>query len=286
MGGRVEPGPNGANVIFTPDGSVIDGTVTFTYTIRDLDGAANGLESTATVTLRIVPPARPYAIDDNFTVDEDSGSGSFNVLTGSSGADFVRPNSTAELVSVTSIPADQGTVQRDGNNVAFRPADNFFGTIVFSYTMRDSSGLPAEPNSRETANVTFVVRELNDAPVAVELTRTTAEDVDLLMSAASITDGLSRGAPNESAQTLTITDARLVNPAAGTIERRRNGDFFDIFYDPADNFFGQAIIEYTVTDNGNDRGVATPRSSTSRILVNVTPVNDPPITVNKSFKRC
>ncbi|MCU0712819.1 MAG: Ig-like domain-containing protein [Pirellula sp.] len=281
-GGTVAVGTDGANVTFTPDGSIIDGVVTFTYTIRDLGGAANGLESTATVTLRIVPPARPYALDDSFTIDEDSGNQSFDVLNGSN-ADFVRPNSTAELVSVSSIPDTQGTVSPAANLVAFRPADNFFGTVVFTYNMRDTSGLPPETDSRVTANVTVLVRELNDAPVAVELTRTTPEDIDLLMAAGSLTDGLSRGAPNESSQTLTITNARLVDPAAGTIERRRNGDFFDIFFDPADNFFGQAIIEYTVTDNGTDRGVSAPRSSTSRILVNVTPTNDAPITVNKSF---
>ncbi len=38
-------------------------------------------------------------MDNSYTIDEDSGDQVFDVLDG----DFVRPNSTAELVSVSSI---------------------------------------------------------------------------------------------------------------------------------------------------------------------------------------
>ncbi len=75
-------------------------------------------------------------------------------------------------------------------------------------------------------------------------------------------------------------NARLTTAGAGTVTLRPNGD---IFFDPADNFFGEAVIEYTVTDNGTNRGVPAPLTSTSVIRVNVTLVNDAPVTVNKSF---
>ena len=275
-GGTVAPGPDGANVTFTPDGSVIDGQVTFTYTIRDNDGAATGLTSTATVTLQIVPPARPYALDDLYTIDEDAAVQTLDVLAN----DFIRANSTAVINSVNDIPSSQGTLQNVNNTqlqLTLQP--NYFGNIVFTYNMSDTSGLPAEEGARQTATVTVVVQELNDAPVAVELQRSTAEDVDLFMSNASITDTLSRG-PNEGAQTLTITNARLTNPATGTVTLQPNGD---ILFSPADDFFGEAIVEYTVRDNGTNRGVPAPLTSTSVIRINVTPVNDAPVTVNKNF---
>lgn len=274
-GGTVAPGPDGANVIFTPDGSVIDGQVTFTYTIRDNDGAATGLTSTATVTLQVVPPARPYALDDRYTVDEDAAVQTLDVLDN----DFFRLNSTPVIDSVSAIPSSQGTLQIVNNQLQLTLEPNYFGNIVFTYNMSDTSGLPAEEGARQTAAVTVVVQELNDAPVAVELQRSTEEDVDLVMSGASITTGLSRG-PNESAQTLTITNARLTTPGAGTVTLQPNGD---ILFDPADNFFGEAVVEYTVTDNGTNRGVLAPLTSTSVIRINVTPVNDAPVTVNKNF---
>ena len=274
-GGTVAVGPDGANVTFTPDGTVIDGQVTFTYTIRDNGGAPTGLTSTATVTLQIVPPARPYALDDLYTVDEDAAVQTLDVLAN----DFFRANSTPVIDSFSSIPSSQGSLAIVNNKLQLTLTPNFFGNIVFTYNMSDTSGLPAEEGARQTAAVTVVVQELNDAPVAVELARTTEEDVDLVMASASIVTGLSKG-PNEDAQTLTITNARLTTAGAGTVTLRPNGD---IFFDPADNFFGEAVIEYTVTDNGTDRGVPAPLPSTSVIRVNVTPVNDAPVTVNKSF---
>ncbi|XZE19023.1 Ig-like domain-containing protein [Pirellulaceae bacterium SH449] len=276
-GGVVTIGPEGANVIFTPDGTIIEGVVTFSYTIRD----TGNLEDSATVTLQIVPPARPYALDDRFTIDEDSPQQTFNVLAN----DFVREGATAQIDSVTSIPASQGTLIVQNNLILFTPTPDFFGNVVFSYTMSDTSGLPPEEESRLTAVVTVVVREVNDPPVAVERQRTTAEDVDLFMSNLSITNGvgseqrLSRG-PNEDSQTLTITAARVVNPATGTVVLQPNGD---LLFSPAPDYFGEALIEYTVTDNGTTRGQPDPLSSTSTIRINVTPVNDPPIPVNKNF---
>ncbi len=274
-GGTVAVGPDGANVTFTPDGSIIDGQVTFTYTIRDNGGAPTGLTSTATVTLQIVPPARPYALDDRYTVDEDSAVQTLDVLAN----DFFRANSTPVIEAFSAIPATQGSLAIVNNQLQLTLTPNFFGNIVFTYNMADTSGLPAEDGARQTASVTVVVQELNDAPVAVELARTTEEDIDLVMSGASITTGLSRG-PNEDAQTLTITNVRLNNPASGTATLQPNGD---ILFSPADDFFGEAVVEYTVTDNGTNRGVPAPLSSTSVIRINVTPVNDAPVTVNKNF---
>ncbi|MFN8741281.1 MAG: tandem-95 repeat protein [Pirellula sp.] len=274
-GGTVAVGPDGANVTFTPDGTVIDGQVTFTYTIRDNGGAPTGLTSTATVTLQIVPPARPYALDDSYTVEEDAAVQTLDVLKN----DFFRANSTPVIDSFSSIPASQGSLAIVNNKLQLTLTPNFFGNIVFTYNMSDTSGLPAESGARQTAGVTVIVQELNDAPVAVELTRTTAEDIDLVMASASITTGLSRG-PNEDAQTLTITNARLTTPGAGTVTLQPNGD---ILFNPEDNFFGEAVVEYTVTDNGTNKGVPAPLTSTSVIRINVTPVNDAPVTVNKSF---
>jgi hypothetical protein len=276
--GTVAIGTNGSNVIFTPPGGVFDQRVTFTYTITD----GGNRTDTASVEVYIAPPARPFALDDTFRVAEDSSITDLTVLLN----DFVRAQQNAVLESIDSlpsgqtpvIPAAQGALQIVGNVIGFTPAANFFGDVArFTYRMNDDSGQAPENGSRQVATVTVIVTEVNDAPVATNLDRSTNEDTPLSMTGTSITTGLSRG-PNEDAQTLTITAARLLNAAAGTVALT-NGN---LAFTPAADFSGNANIEYTVTDNGTTNGVAAALSSTATITVRVDAVNDDPVTTNKS----
>jgi large repetitive protein len=256
--GTVAIGPNGSNILFTPVDGVFDRTVAFTYTIID----GGGLTDTATVEVYIAPPARPYALDDTIRVAEDTlTSTSLNLLAN----DFFRAGSNGVLNAVNSvpagqsplIPASQGALTIAGNNVGFIPTANFFGNVaLLTYSMNDDSGQAPEIGSRQVATVTIIVTEVNDAPTASNLNRATDEDTALSMTGTSITTGLSRG-PNEESQTLTITGAR-VDAASGTVSLL-NGD---LVFTPAQDFFGTALVEYTVTDNGTTNGAPAPLSST------------------------
>jgi hypothetical protein len=264
--GTLAIGPNGANVVYTPPGDVFDRTIRFSYTITD----GGGLTDSATVSVYVAPPARPYALDDSFTVAEDSSATTMDVLLN----DFANEGSGKTLVSIGTIPGSQGTLTQQGNVVSFQPAADFFGQVTFTYVM--SSGTP-EPGSRLQATATVLVTEVNDPPVAVNQTASTDEDTQLVIPASSITSSLSRG-PGEDAQTLTLSVAPIA-VALGTVAVV-NGN---LVYTPAADYFGPVAITYTVTDNGTTNGLAAPLSSSATLQVTVNPINDAPVAVADAF---
>ncbi|MFN9642088.1 MAG: tandem-95 repeat protein [Pirellula sp.] len=273
--GTLTLGTNGSNVIYTPPGDVFDRTISFTYTITD----GGGLKDTATVNVYIAPPARPYALDDSFSIPEDAQARQFNVLQNDFGNDTNGNNFPKNLESISSIPASQGTLSFDPATdlVSFQPASNFFGPVVFTYVM--SSGTP-EQGSRTQATVSIQVTEINDPPVAANRTASTDEDVPLTILASAITDGLSRG-PGEDAQTLTIS----VTPIASTLGTVVVNSSGNVVFTPFKDFFGSVDIVYNVTDNGTTNGVAAPLSSIlpATIQVTVNAINDSPIANSDAF---
>src|SRR5207244_3037031 len=111
----------GGAVSFTPAPN-FNGTVTFTYTISD----GNGGTATATVTVTLTPVNNPpTAMDDAFTVHEDSADTTLKVLANDSTA----PD-TGETLTVTAVtqPPAGGTVTLTGGVVSFTPAPDFNGT--------------------------------------------------------------------------------------------------------------------------------------------------------------
>jgi large repetitive protein len=137
--GTLTLGANGSNVIYTPPGDIFDRTISFTYTITD----GGGLTDTATVNVYIAPPARPYALDDSFSIPEDAQSRQLRRSTERLRERYVNGNAIPKnLESVSSIPASQGTLSFDPATdlVSFQPAPDFFGPVVFTYVM--SSGAP------------------------------------------------------------------------------------------------------------------------------------------------
>src|SRR5262249_12697385 len=144
----------GSNVTFTPNAGFV-GTTTFTYTISD----GNGGTATATVTVTVTDENDPPdARDDSFTVAEDSGATTLDVLANDTFAPDV--GETLTLTAVTQ-PAS-GTVTFTATGVTFTPAPNFNGVVTFSYTISDGRG------GTDTATVTVNVTPVNVPPDAVD----------------------------------------------------------------------------------------------------------------------
>lgn len=276
--GTVQVAAGGTGVVFTPSTSpsLFGTTATFNYTIND----QAGLPATAAVTVTILPPASPYAVDDDYRsntdlrTDEDT-SATFDVLAN----DFSR--GTKSLTAGTSpsqprIISGPGSVSIEGNLIRYTPEADRSGEVVFTYAMDDTDTDPEE-NERRVATATILVQEVNDPPVAVNMSMDGTEDTVKVISGGSVTDGLSRG-PFEDAQTLTITAATVIS---GGGNAALNGG--NITYTPAPDYFGEVLIEYTVTDNGKSNDVDDFKSSTAILTLNIAPVNDPPIITSKSF---
>jgi len=63
------------------------------------------------------------------------------------------------LTVTASVPVVEGTVTVNGTQITFTPAANFHGDATITYTVVDTSGLPA------TAEIAVTVASVNDAPV-------------------------------------------------------------------------------------------------------------------------
>lgn len=258
-------------VFFTAptDPAVFGQTARFSYTLRD----EAGLTDTADVEVLILPPASPYALDDDYRAnaalqinENDNGDEfTFDVLAN----DFSTLPATRALTADPVLVSGEGVLGRSGNLITYRPPANFFGEVVFTYEMTDGDTV-VEPNERRLATATINVVPVNDAPIAEVRTIAGVEDTAQTITAASL--NLSSG-PRES-DTLRFTAAALVDPTSGTVTL----DNGNIQFSPALDFFGPAVIRYVVTDNG------TPNlpSAESFITINVAPVNDAPVAVADS----
>jgi hypothetical protein len=229
------------------------GTETFTYTISD----GNGGTDTATVTVAVQDNNQtPDAVDDAFTVAEDSTANSFTVLANDTDPD------AGDTLTITAVGETSGdgtvTIAGDSRSVIYTPGMNFTGTETFTYTISDGRG------GTDTATVTVTVTAVNDAPLAVDDTRTTAEDTALTIDPATLL------ANDNDFEGDTLTLTAVGNAVNGTVVL----DGGMITFTPTANFNGNtgASFEYTVSDGngGTDTGVVT---------VAVTAVNDDPVAV-------
>ena len=231
---------SGGQILYTPQ-SGFSGTDAFTYTVDD--GAGGTASATVTVTVSSVNDA-PIAQDDASSTAEDAAV-TIDVL-----ANDADPDGDALTILSVTAPSN-GTATTDGESVRYTPDADFAGTDTFTYTVADGSGATA------TATVTVTVSPVNDAPVARDDARATAEDTPVTI------DVLANDSDVDGDQ-LAIT--AVGTPASGTAVVTGT----TIRYTPADDFAGTDAFAYTVDDGAGATATAT-------VTVTVTPVNDVPI---------
>ena len=285
--GTVTVAPNGAGVIFVPPTGQFNVTSTFSYTIRD---SLNRV-STANVEVLIIPPILPFALGDSLTIPEKTATPSvINVLGNDFANTVANVPATKRLLSFTQPSAGTGTVTLNDNGTPTNLADdtvsylapntNYFGSTTFTYTMIDSAVDSNPAIVQSIGTVTVQVTPVNDPPVAEPRSATVKEDTTLVIPAADIITGLSKG-PLEDAQVLTITNAVNQTPNSGTVSVVGG----NIQYAPGStvatgrDFFGEVLVVYTVTDNGTTGTTVTPQSASATLTITVTAENDAPVSV-------
>ncbi len=153
------------------------------------------------------------------------------------------------LVAV-GTPNYGGTAILSGTtHILYTPATGYYGSEVFTYTVADSGGLTA------SATVTVDVGGANSAPVVVDDTASTLEDVavDIPVLANDHDPDL---------QTLSIVS--VGTPISGSASIAGNV----VHYAPATDLYGLDHFDYAVSDGW--------LTVTGRITVTVTSVEDPP----------
>ena len=285
--GTASVAPNGAGVVFVPPTGQFNVTSTFSYTIRD----SQNRESTANVEVLIIPPILPFALGDLLTIEEKITTPTvINVLSNDFANTVANVPATKRLISFTQPSAGTGTVTLNDNGTPTNLADdtvsyvapnsNYFGTTTFTYTMIDSAVDSNPAIVPSIGTVTVQVTPVNDPPEAAPRFASVKEDTTLVIPAADIITGLSKG-PGEDAQVLTITNVVNQTPNSGTVSIVGG----NIQYAPGStvatgrDFFGEVLVVYTVTDNGFTGATLTPLSDSATLTITVTPENDAPISV-------
>ncbi len=266
-------------VTYTPPANY-SGNDSFSYTTRD-NGTTNGVadpkQSVGTVNITVTAlNDAPVTVADAATTEEDHAT----TIVATSLADNDSPGpddesgETLVVGAVSAVSAHGGTVTLVAGTVTYTPAANFNGVDSFSYTLTDngtSNGV-ADPRS-SSGTVTVTVSEVNDAPAPAADSAMTPEDSAKDITLAVLLANDSRGAPNESGQTLTLSDISSASLQGGTVTWVGG----TVTYIPPAQFHGSDSFTYSVTDDGTTNGGADPRSSDAvTVTVTVTEVNDAP----------
>ena len=160
------------------------------------------------------------------------------LVSGEQVPSFTNSLSTVSAAYVVSPPA-HGTAVVNGSLVTYTPALNWNGIDSFTYKTSDGS---LDSNA---ATVTITVTSVNDAPVAVADSATTAEDTakDIAVLA---NDSDVEGSP--------LTAAVVSAPAHGTATVNGDGT---VHYVPAANYNGADSFTYKTSDGSLDSNTAT-----------------------------
>ncbi len=275
--------PSKGLVSVNPDGTIFfqpinnfSGSLTITYTLKDPDG----LSDTATVTVNVNANTPPSGTDFTITTNEDTPAALTIANFGFSDPDA---GQTIDAVRIVTLPG-AGTLLLNGVAIAagtvvptseisagqlvFSPAPNASGAgySSFTFAVQDSAGsFDSTPNT-----ATFNVTAANDAPVGVNDSATTFEDVSVsgnVLTNDTDVDGPSKTVTQFVVGGNTFAAGATANLAGvGTLLIHADGSYA---FAPAANYAGAVpAATYTVSD-----GTLT---STATLTLTITAVNDAP----------
>ena len=161
-------------------------------------------------------------------------------------------------VTAVSVPAHGSAAINPDGTIRYAPTANYDGPDTFTYTMSDGHGGTA------SATVTVTVTAVNDAPIAIDDTATTAEDTPVTIAVRANDSDVDGDPLSVSAVGLPPHGSAAINPD-GTIT-----------YSPAANYNGPDTFTYTISDGHGGTASAT-------VIVTVTAVDDAPAAANDSY---
>jgi VCBS repeat-containing protein len=251
---KVVRGPAHGNLSFNSDGtftytphSNYNGSDQFVYQAHD--GKFDSEEETVTLNVQGVNDT-PIANAGHLNVTEDV------VENGNlTGGDIDSDPLTYIIVDNGS----KGTVTITDNKkgtYTYKPNANANGTDFFTFKVNDGVV------DSEVVTVRVTIDEVNDAPVAAGDQYTIAEDTSLTATTSILIN-------DSDVENDRLTAKLVTGPAHGNLTLNTDGTFT---YVPNENFTGQEVFTYKVSDGKED-------SMAETVTIDVTPVNDAPIAV-------
>ena len=214
----------------------------FEYVVCDVDDDCD--TATVYITINEVNDV-PVANDDETSTEEDA-EVTVDVLQNDEGL-----GDGGISVNIIDHPSN-GNATENENNITYQPAPDYYGSDNFTYEVCDGDG------DCDTATVTINVTSVNDVPVAnsdnLTLEEDTQDTVNILDNDTDLGDG---------GIGVTVED----EPDHGYYEITADNR---IVYIPDPNYYGSDTLIYEVCDRDNE-------CDTSRVLINVTSVNDLPV---------
>jgi VCBS repeat-containing protein len=245
--GTVAVGADG-DIVYTPEANY-NGGDTFTYRLND--GALDSNIATVAITVNAVNDA-PVAADASVTTAEDTALQVDPRLYG----DDIEESALSTLIVAG---PQHGTLSANGDGTfAYAPDANYNGSDSFTYKVSDGE---LESN---VATVTVSITAVNDAPVALSESATTAEDAAVTVAVR---------ANDEDIDSATLSTVLVAGPLNGSVALNADGSFT---YTPNANHYGQDSFTYKVSDGELDSNVAT-------VSITVTPVNDAPVAADATL---
>jgi Domain of unknown function (DUF4347)/Bacterial Ig domain/SMP-30/Gluconolactonase/LRE-like region len=248
-------GPTNGALIFRPDGSFnyqpnpdFRSTDSFTYRVSDPSGAF----STATVTIRVIPPnGKPVGLSDNYSVAEDT---QLDVPASGVLANDTPPGNLPLTAQLISGPAHGQLTFRNDGSFIYTPGPNFQGTDSFRYRAVDVNG-----GGSGAIAVFITVSPAEDAPVGFDdrFTMPANSSLNLAAGGVLINDSDPDGDP--------LTVHLVVPPSSGQFTLNADGSFS---YTPDPGFTGDVSFQYVVDDGTFTSG---PVIATIHVELPVTP---------------
>ncbi len=251
--GTVTIGPGPGILTYTPALDFKGGDF-FAYVITDEDAASDTALVFVDVTGENDPPV---ATNDTVSVDEDQ-SLTFNPLVNDSD-----PDGSLDATTVTfQVDPKNGLANADpvSGAITYTPEPNFSGPDTLVYVVQDDLGL-----SSNQGTVFIAINPVNDAPLAVNDTTVTTEEVALDIDVSANDSDLDGTLDLSTVAILAGPEngTASVSPADGTI-----------IYTPDTDFDGLDSLDYQIRDDG---GLL---SNVARVFINVTGQNDPPVALD------
>lgn len=231
-------------ITYTPDANYA-GPDSLVYRVCDNSGDCD----TATVSITVSPlNDPPVAVPDTASTAEDT-SKVIDVLNN----DFDVDNDPLTVVSVTTPIS--GSTSTNGSTVTYTPTLNFNGTDIFGYTISDGV-------LTDSTVVTVTVTPVNDPPVAVPDTASTAEDTS------EVIDVLGNDFDVDGDRLTVVSVTPPTNGSTSTNGRT-------VTYVPKPDSNGDVFFDYTISD-----GFLT---DSTTVTVTIIAINDPPVAAPDSY---
>lgn len=231
----------------------------FVYQVTDGQGGTAEARVTILPSGDVLPP---LALNDNYTVDEDSTLVVSAIDLGILANDSDPNELPFELQELLLIQPQHGLLNLalDGT-FTYIPNSNFFGVDQFQYQIKNSAGLNAQ------AFVTITVNPTADIPVALDDNYQVQEDIQLIVEASN---GLLINDTNIDNSSLRVNTTPVNPPQNGSLALADDGSFT---YLPESDFNGVDSFTYQVISG-------TGLTNTANVNISVIPLNDAPVAVN------